>query len=359
MIEDMPSDILSYVQQIVGSEYDPQMPVEAVKRLSYSRSKRNKELIEGHSYSLGLQPTGIESGKLPAEDPKAVFVVHGRNLKARDELFVFLRAIGLHPLEWSEAKDKTDKTNPYIGEILETAFSKAQAVVVLMTPDDEARLRLPFRTKDEQLHEIELTAQPRQNVLFEAGMAMGRFEHRTILVQLGSVRPFSDIAGCFLIKLDNSVGARNDLIARLKKAKCDTDFSGDFWQKAGDFLGALAGDIQGADAVDWMKPGAIWWMCSDTIQTINWIAGGASKEIIVDGLKRTHNHADQLHLGDVIVGRLQQLKDEAMASNDGDWTPQKREAVTLELRRIFNSVGQLAIEHQKTNHPEGFKSDPD
>ena len=32
-----------------------------------------------------------------------VFVVHGRNTVARDGMFDFLRAIGLHPIDWSEA----------------------------------------------------------------------------------------------------------------------------------------------------------------------------------------------------------------------------------------------------------------
>ena len=63
---------------------------------------------------------------------------------ARDALFDFLRAVGLHPLEWSEAVGATGSASPYIGEILDAAFSVAQAVVVLLTPDDEARLRQLF-----------------------------------------------------------------------------------------------------------------------------------------------------------------------------------------------------------------------
>jgi hypothetical protein len=57
-------------------------------------------------------------------DPKKVFVVHGRNERLRQELFNFLRAIGLKPLEWSQAVASTGKSAPYIGEVLEAAFLK-------------------------------------------------------------------------------------------------------------------------------------------------------------------------------------------------------------------------------------------
>ena len=121
-------------------------------------------------------------------DPRAVFVVHGRNKDLRDSMFSFLRCIGLHPLEWSEAVNATGEATPYIGDILDTAFSMAQAVVILMTPDDEARLKKQFQGTDEPKHETELTGQARPNVLFEAGMAMGRDPKRTVLVEVGKLR---------------------------------------------------------------------------------------------------------------------------------------------------------------------------
>jgi hypothetical protein len=36
-------------------------------------------------------------------DPKKVFVVHGRDEKLRSDMFGFLRALGLNPIEWREA----------------------------------------------------------------------------------------------------------------------------------------------------------------------------------------------------------------------------------------------------------------
>jgi predicted nucleotide-binding protein len=75
---------------------------------------------------------------------RKVFVVHGRNLAARTAMFTFLRAIGLAPIEWSEAIKLTGEASPYIGHILEAAFNAAQAIVVLLTPDDTAYLRSAY-----------------------------------------------------------------------------------------------------------------------------------------------------------------------------------------------------------------------
>ncbi len=190
----------------------------------------------------------------PATDAREVFVVHGRNQAARDALFDFLRAIDLHPLEWSEAVQATGKASPYIGEILDAVFSRAHAIVVLFTPDDEARLREAFRAANELPHEAELTGQARPNVLFEAGMAMGRNQDRTILVELGNLRPFSDVGGRHTIRLDNSSQRRQDLAKRLQSAGCPVNLDGTDWHTAGNFEVALSpvvvGEPESADVVD-------------------------------------------------------------------------------------------------------------
>ena len=123
-------------------------------------------------------------------------------------------------MEWSEARRLTGKPNPYVGEILDAGFLNAQAVLVLFTPDDEARLIEHFIKADDELHEKQLTPQPRQNVTFEARMAMGKFPERTVLVQIGKVRPMSDISGLHILRLDGSTKSRQDLAERLKNAGC-------------------------------------------------------------------------------------------------------------------------------------------
>ena len=175
----------------------------------------------------------------PSTETRTIFVVHGRNLAARDALFAFLRSIGLEPLEWNEAVQATGKPSPYTGEILDVAFSRAHAILVLFTPDDEARLREPFWTDSDPPHETILTGQARPNVLFEAGMAMARDQDRTILVELGDLRPFSDIAGRHTIRLNNTSQLRQELAQRLQAAGCPIDLAGTDWHSAGDFAGVI------------------------------------------------------------------------------------------------------------------------
>lgn len=164
-----------------------------------------------------------------------VFVVYGRNELAKREMYAFLRAIGLSVVEWERAVALIGKGAPFVGEILEEAFRISKAVVVLLTGDDEGRLKSEYCTADEAEYEKVLTPQPRQNVLFEAGMAFGLQPSRTIFVEIGTLRPFSDVSGRYSIRLDNSAAKRNELAQRLKSIGCAVKLEGSDWLFAGNF----------------------------------------------------------------------------------------------------------------------------
>jgi predicted nucleotide-binding protein len=176
---------------------------------------------------------------VPDVDPRDVFVVVGRNNEANTAMFTFLRAINLKPMEWSVAIAATGSGSPYIGDALEAAFARAKAVVVLMTPDDIAQLREEYASGPAD-PELQPTPQARPNVLFEAGMALGLHPDRTILVELGSLRSFSDVAGRHAVRIDNTPAKRNDLATRLRNAGCAVDTSGSDWYGAGDFTAPKA-----------------------------------------------------------------------------------------------------------------------
>lgn len=177
-----------------------------------------------------------KSSPIPADksaDSTKVFVVHGRNEKARKGMFEFLRSIGLNPIEWSDALKLTNSRNPFIGEILEKTFEHAQAVVVLLTPDDLAQLKGKYIKPNDPRYEKEPTGQARPNVLFEAGMAFGHHPDRTILVEVGTCRPFTDIAGRYVIRWNNSTMRRQEIANALGDAGCAIKLNGTDWHTAG------------------------------------------------------------------------------------------------------------------------------
>ena len=73
--------------------------------------------------STGHQAELKEAAK--PKHPNLVFVIHGRQLLG--DFHDFLRALGLKPLEWSQARALTKKPNPYTWEIVDTALTEAGA----------------------------------------------------------------------------------------------------------------------------------------------------------------------------------------------------------------------------------------
>ena len=154
-------------------------------------------------------------------DPSNVFLVYGRNKTAKDALSDFLKRLNLHPMEWEEMVKLTGITSPYIKEVLDKGFSQAQAIVVLLTPDDEARLKSDLADSSDGSEETQFTGQPRPNVIFEAGMAFGIHPYRTILVEFGKIRPISDLLGVHTIRFNGSSSEPlKSLAVRLKNAGC-------------------------------------------------------------------------------------------------------------------------------------------
>ena len=175
-----------------------------------------------------------------ARNRRNVFVVHGRNEPARRAIFDQLTAFGLRPIEWSQAVQYTNSPTPSIVDILDAAMEYAQAIVVLCTPDDEARLLERYSKPDDPGYESELRGQARQNVTWEGGMAYGRYRERTVIVQIGSLRPMSDTAGLHALRFDGSVECRKDFGDRLESTGCRVDRSGAHWLSVGDWASVKA-----------------------------------------------------------------------------------------------------------------------
>jgi predicted nucleotide-binding protein len=200
-----------------------------------AEASREIEILKKEYELIALNPP-VAHPLNGAKDKRKVWVIHGRNLKARDAIFNFLRTIGLDPMEWGEALALTGEATPYTGVVLDKAFEAAQAAVVLITGDDMARLGTRYAESHDPPDETEPTPQARPNVIFEAGMAFGKYPDRTVLVYLGKTRPFSDIVGRNVLYISNNVTKRQGLADRLRTAGCDVKIEGRTdWQSVGDF----------------------------------------------------------------------------------------------------------------------------
>lgn len=165
----------------------------------------------------------------------SVFVVHGRDRKLTDAVYQLLGALGLKPLEWGHAIKAAQGANPFVSDAVQKILEKAQAIVVLLTPDDLVQLKPQFVDPKREKHtEGKPRGQSRPNVIFEAGLAIGAHHAKTLIVQVGDVKPFTDIGGMHILHLSDSAASRNDFAKRLGKLGCKLDQDGDHWLRTGE-----------------------------------------------------------------------------------------------------------------------------
>ncbi len=154
--------------------------------------------------------------------PNDIFLVQGRDVKATEGLKAVLRAADLRPIEWEEARRWTGQPMPYTLQVLEAAFDRVGAVVVLFTPDDSVRLREELLSEEDPDHERDGGFQARPNVLVEAGMALALHRNRTVIVEIGKgMRPTTDLEGLNVVRFNGDAASRAKLIGRLKDCGCE------------------------------------------------------------------------------------------------------------------------------------------
>jgi hypothetical protein len=140
---------------------------------------------------------------------KRIFIIHGRNLAARDELVKFIESLGLKHLSFESVANGMKTPAPFIADIVMSGISKADAVIALFTPDEIGAF---YSLNTGQLEASRWQARP--NVIFEAGVAYGLASaqkgakaKKTILVTIGAdVELFSDVSGVHFVRLDGAAG---------------------------------------------------------------------------------------------------------------------------------------------------------
>lgn len=172
---------------------------------------------------------GVESGR------RRVFIVEGRDEATSVAARAFLRALDLRPVEWEEAIRATEQTQPHLKDVVLAGMRLSDAVLVLYTGDDVVRLRPELVHDNDDSIETEERVQPRANVLYEAGIAEALHPARTVVVEFGNVKLFSDIGGVHNVRFDGTMQSRQRWVDRLKAAGLAVDDRGVEWFKAGDF----------------------------------------------------------------------------------------------------------------------------
>ena len=161
-----------------------------------------------------------KGGKSMEPDKRSVFLVYGRNEKVNEGMRNLIYNMGLNVIEFDDAVIHTGKSSPTIFEVLEVAFLKAQAIIVLCTGDENVYLKKELAKNGQ---EEQNRMQPRPNVIFEAGMAWQRDRDRTIIIFDDTVEMFSDLQGVHYLKIPKMAGQKKQLFERLINAGCDLD----------------------------------------------------------------------------------------------------------------------------------------
>ncbi|MCZ2807595.1 nucleotide-binding protein [Modestobacter sp. VKM Ac-2983] len=187
------------------------------------------EFITGPPGQMLTQLATSKEASKGARVNNAVFLIHGRDHQQVRVVKNLLRRLGLRIVEWEHAVARTGTPNPFIGDVVEAGLGMATAAVVLLTPDDEVRLRDELVHDGDGADEKELRYQARPNVYYEAGFADAIGRQRTVMIEIGSVKSFSDASGRHAVRYDGSPSKKKVIAERLKIAGLDVDDAGEDW----------------------------------------------------------------------------------------------------------------------------------
>lgn len=227
--------------------------------------------------------------KLAGKNEGTVFLIHGRDLQARNEVCSFLEALGLKPITFSDERECA-RSAPTVLDVVQQGMERCQLVLALFTPDEWCLLRGDMREegKDERDYR---RWQARPNVMFEAGLAYSKDPERVVFLELGDVQLFSDVTGMHSFAPTNrseNGSARHSLYSWLKNwfsARGVEIRSGEAWKQEGDFESCAAPRARPLDA--YSAPSAGWpWLERQAFDDLQESANG-TRDIIGDCVELT------------------------------------------------------------------------
>lgn len=159
-------------------------------------------LVQGNKYEMHENEI-VKVEEKKEMDYTKVFIVHGRDNEAKQEVARFIEKLGLEAIILHE---QVSRSHTIIEKIEE--YSNVGYAVVIYTPCDEGRLK----------GEKEFNSRARQNVVFEHGFLMGKIGRKNVYALVkGDIETPNDISGVVYENMDSN-GAWKLSIARELKA---------------------------------------------------------------------------------------------------------------------------------------------
>ncbi len=166
-----------------------------------------ERFLRGRSMFLGALQTAIDLVKSEAANPPAsepaglsrqVFVVHGHDELAKNELEAFLSENGFEPIVLHRQADQGRTIIEKFEDHSDVGF-----VFVLLTPDEVAYLASEADKKPEERQTV---TRARPNVIFEFGYFVGKLGRRRVCcLYTGGVELPSDVSGLLYKPYTNSI----------------------------------------------------------------------------------------------------------------------------------------------------------
>ncbi len=172
---------------------------------------RLKEKREDLEADQGTEQSGTLSSDKSSTNSRRVFVVHGRDVAAKEEVRRLLTQLKLEPVILGEQPDQGQTVIEKFEGNADVGFA-----VVLLTPDDKGGLA-------DSSNEPQRRA--RQNVIFELGFFVGKLGRKKVCtLYKGNVEIMSDYQGVIYVPMDDE-GWRLNLAQEIKSAGINVDLN--------------------------------------------------------------------------------------------------------------------------------------
>jgi len=190
----------------IAFEHRQRVPIDARVNKLYLNIDDQIIRLETILARLDLYPESQESGLYSAFgfdagdqqnllQPARIFIAHGHDDDAKQTVARYIEKLGFEPIILEEQPNQ----GRTIIEKFEASANVAY-VIVLLTPDDLGRVKLP---ESDELSTLNLAERARQNVIFELGYFFGKLgRHRTCALVKGTMEFPSDISGILWVRMD-------------------------------------------------------------------------------------------------------------------------------------------------------------